>query len=370
MLSSFEVRNFRVFSHLSIRRLGRVNLIVGKNNVGKTTLLEALRFYVMGSATALREYLVDHDELAVSGVVPVARLDFPSLFHGRGRNTAESSFYPVEETGKSLTLRLIDMEQVEESDGGFEYVECEDDGTPPEGEIVKGLAIHRADARVTVTPEPTRRSLGQGRHVGPPFISAQGVRESDLSQWWEEIALTSAEERVLEGLRLLAPVERITTKENPLDGGRRAFFVRLRGENSPVPLRSLGGGALRLFQTALALEYARQISDARWETRGEGPWQPGMYLLIDEIENGFHHSIHQALWSFVVRLARLRNVQVFATTHSWDCLRGFAEAVREDESNDGMVIRLEKLDDGEATRAVLFDREDLPIVVRDSIEVR
>ena len=49
MLSSLEIKNFRTFSHLVIQRLGRVNLIVGKNNVGKTTLLEALRIY--GSAS-------------------------------------------------------------------------------------------------------------------------------------------------------------------------------------------------------------------------------------------------------------------------------------------------------------------------------
>ena len=45
MLSSLKIRNFRTFSHLFIERLGRVNLILGKNNVGKTTLLEALFIY-------------------------------------------------------------------------------------------------------------------------------------------------------------------------------------------------------------------------------------------------------------------------------------------------------------------------------------
>ncbi|GAC1393566.1 MAG: hypothetical protein NVS4B11_00190 [Ktedonobacteraceae bacterium] len=42
ILPSLEIRNFRGFHHLQIERLGRVNLIVGKNNIGKTSLLEAL----------------------------------------------------------------------------------------------------------------------------------------------------------------------------------------------------------------------------------------------------------------------------------------------------------------------------------------
>src|SRR6266702_2987677 len=45
ILNSLEIRNFRGFHHLQIERLGRINLIVGKNNIGKTSLLEALQLY-------------------------------------------------------------------------------------------------------------------------------------------------------------------------------------------------------------------------------------------------------------------------------------------------------------------------------------
>ena len=83
-----------------------------------------------------------------------------------------------------------------------------------------------------------------------------------------------------------------------------------------------------------------------------------------------HHTLHADLWKSIFHSARMLDVQVVATTHSQDCLRGFAAAVAEDEENDGQVIRLEKLEGYEQTRAVVVDRCDLPIVVRDSIEVR
>src|SRR5207248_10243537 len=51
ILNSLEIKNFRGFRHLQIERLGRVNLIVGKNNVGKTSLLEALRLYASRAST-------------------------------------------------------------------------------------------------------------------------------------------------------------------------------------------------------------------------------------------------------------------------------------------------------------------------------
>jgi hypothetical protein len=111
------------------------------------------------------------------------------------------------------------------------------------------------------------------------------------------------------------------------------------------------------------------------------PEEPGMsfasesgclysFLLIDEVDTGIHYSLHRDLWRFIFRAARSLDIQVFATTHSLDCLRGFAAAAAEDEEADAQVIRLEKIEGHEATRAVVFDRTDLPIVLRDSIEVR
>src|SRR5215217_5475931 len=68
LLNNLEVRQFRRFENLSIERLGRVNLFVGKNNVGKTTLLEALNLYAnIGSPEVIldilgaRDNLIDHN---------------------------------------------------------------------------------------------------------------------------------------------------------------------------------------------------------------------------------------------------------------------------------------------------------------------
>ena len=89
MLPSFEIERFRTFSHLVIPRLGRVNLIVGRNGAGKTMLLEALRLYASeGDPEILEELLLDRDELEVGPAErdalggPAVRLE--SLFHGRG----------------------------------------------------------------------------------------------------------------------------------------------------------------------------------------------------------------------------------------------------------------------------------------------
>ncbi|MGL5095062.1 MAG: AAA family ATPase, partial [Planctomycetia bacterium] len=64
MLRSFNIEGFRAFRRLQVPKLGRVNLIVGKNNVGKTMLLEALRLYAVGgNPMAIRKLLMERDEV-------------------------------------------------------------------------------------------------------------------------------------------------------------------------------------------------------------------------------------------------------------------------------------------------------------------
>jgi len=91
-------------------------------------------------------------------------------------------------------------------------------------------------------------------------------------------------------------------------------------------------------------------------------------LLVDEVENGIHYTVLSQLWRFILRLAELHDVQVFATSHSWDCIRGLQEASADTSDADVMLIRLER--GPKMTKAVLFDRKELSVVTRDAIEVR
>ena len=118
-----------------------------------------------------------------------------------------------------------------------------------------------------------------------------------------------------------------------------------------MPLKSLGDGAIRLFGIALALANS----------------QDG-FLLIDEAENGIHHSVQTDFWKMIMQTARENNVQVLATTHSWDCVTGFARAAKEVKEVDGLLVRLEK--DNGGTRTVEYSEEDLRVGPEQGIEVR
>ena len=91
-------------------------------------------------------------------------------------------------------------------------------------------------------------------------------------------------------------------------------------------------------------------------------------MLIDEVENGIHHSIQQDLWKMILRAAHANDVQVLATTQSWDCVRGFAYATAKFEDGEGVLVRLDRDDRG--LRAVEYSKEGLLTAAEQGIEVR
>ena len=145
-------------------------------------------------------------------------------------------------------------------------------------------------------------------------------------------------------------------------------MVRVTGESEPRSLKSLGDGMTRVFQLALALEVARSGPERPLLGLEDGGAIDEPMLLIDEVETGIHYSALPEVWRFLLRAARESGVQVFATTHSWDCIEAFQKAAAEEPEGSAMLIRLERKD--EEHHAVLFDQTELPIVTKHHIEVR
>ena len=169
----------------------------------------------------------------------------------------------------------------------------------------------------------------------------------------DEVALTDDEALPLAALRLVFGdrVERIgAIGEDDAMSGRRVV-VKLSGQASPVTLTSLGDGATRMFGVALALATCRN----------------GI-LLIDEAENGIHYSLQSKFWSMVLRAAEAHNTQVLATTHSKDCINGFAAAALAHPNVEGNLVRISGRDD--ELRAVEYSKEQLEVAAEQNIEVR
>lgn len=92
--------------------------------------------------------------------------------------------------------------------------------------------------------------------------------------------------------------------------------------------------------------------------------------LIDEIENGIHYSAQPKLWRMIFETAQELDVQVFATTHSYDCVQAFQQVSGEHEE-EGMLISLRrKRSDPEEIVAVPIEEEELEYAVETHTDVR
>ena len=371
-LRNLSIRGFLGIEELSIRRLARVTLLAGRNGVGKTTVLDAVRVYAArGGFTALYQLLRRREEVSTDTDREGAFIpDVSALFHGRDAGTTSISIgssdfdsVRIEKTDSSdpraakLTKDIADLLprgpgplfkirfRGEESVGAWHAPLNEfGAGKFQDRGAFQDLPFGGDDAQDPVLPMACVP-------LGPGMLT-----NSEIAQAWDRIALTSNEDLALQALKLVfsKEVDRVamvgTEAGGKLQAGRRPV-VRLQHHPHPVPLRSLGDGAVRLFGVAVALACSR-----------DG------FLVIDEVENGIHYTVHPDYWRMILLTAREHNVQVVATTHSWDCVRGFAQAAADGSESDCVLVRLDR--NGEEIRAVEYSCEDLATAADQGIEVR
>ncbi|TAH07269.1 MAG: ATP-binding protein, partial [Runella slithyformis] len=94
------------------------------------------------------------------------------------------------------------------------------------------------------------------------------------------------------------------------------------------------------------------------------------YLLIDEFDNGLHVSVQKQLWEIVFELANRLNIQVFATTHSYDCIDAFSEVLGSGKyaESDGLMVRLDNWQDN--IEATIYEAKDIFNTTRLQIDPR
>ena len=381
-MKSIEIVNFKNFRHLNIDNLGFVNLIVGKNNAGKSTLLEAISVLASGANIGWIRNLFEIRGLnaRISSNVEQPELfeleNFCSLYHNRDYDKFKNIPIRIESTDDSadgvisntIEIRLVDLIQVVETDENGSEIRrrilsdsVSDTCTIIDGEQSLGLQISFNGNRIihSLGNGLMRRSYIVERNIPFEYVRTAEFTGDKNPSLFDKVALSPLEPVLIEALRIIDPHitalnflndESRPRMSYPREADNRVPFVILDNSQKKYRLSTMGDGINRILTIILSMINCRN----------------GI-LLVDEFENGLHYSVQTALWELICRLANDLNIQVFATTHGQDCIKSFLKATR--DNSDSRLIRIEKRDAGDV--AVIYDETDeLEYIFTNDVETR
>ncbi|HRF40424.1 MAG TPA: AAA family ATPase [Saprospiraceae bacterium] len=319
MLEHLSIKHFRLFEDFFLDGLRQVNLFTGKNNSGKTVLLEAIRIWAsQGDTTVINHILLQRGEW-----VPGWGESYEALFH---RDNLSSH---LSETDFSLSINEFSIVR-HTSENWKPYCES----------LWNGKRI---------TPNLDASLPADFPRDGAVFLSLGADSQFPLFQLWNKIVLTPEEDEVLEIIR-----ETILPEIVRIDINQTRTLVRVSHEAKPLPLQNFGEGVLRMMLLAVALVSAK-----------------GKILLIDEVEAGLHHTTMEMFWKKIFDYAQKHNVQVFATTHSHDAVKAFTYALENTENTtSGTFIRLQKSRKNKSVETVKYSLDDLELSLESNLEPR
>ncbi len=355
MFRSLSIHRFRGFRRLHIEPLTQFNLFIGKNNVGKTAVLEAC-FLLVGPTNpelplrinvfrGIEQYRSDPEEIW-GWIFYKKDISEPILLEAQSEKKRD----------RKLQLRLAQPRVLPMRNGK------------------KTRAIGQSSATLTTAIAPSELTLRYTDEVGKRHDTKAFLRESSIGvdrgsfvkfansiyigakvgythenpERYSKLEEVGTEKEILPALQILEPrlkkVAVIVTGNGPLLHGDI-------GMGRMVPLPFMGEGMGRMATLILAMANC-----------------PEGVLMIDEIETGLHYSVMTNVWKSLAEAAKRFNVQVFTTTHSWECLKSSHEAFSEIGQYDLSVHRLDR-DKDEVTH-VAYDRHMIETALKSGVEIR
>ncbi len=347
MLQGLLIRNYRIFESLKIDQLRRLNLIAGSNNSGKTSLLEGIFLLAGGRA-----------ELALNG--HIARVDLNSEVRQVGDNFWMPFFNNLDMTkairieGYSESLGTLALEITSDRNRTSEILVDSTDGIsatnrPNKHKLVFSYEHASREPIKSHIQEAGTRITGEQPDLDIPYKAAIVLSRIPNGQE-DAIRLANLRKQkrdhlLLEALRVIEP--RLQSVEDNSASGTPLIWGDI-GLPELVPLAVMGEGMSRLARLVLSISAVAN----------------GL-VMIDEIENGIHHTLLPNLWRAVDSAAEQFNTQVFATTHSIECVWAAHEAL---DDEDFRLHRLEEIDN--SVRCITYDPVAIEAALQHDLEVR
>lgn len=347
MYTSFLVSNFRGLRELQLNNLDHINLIAGKNNTGKTAILEALFLHSGATNPSLALNINSFRGMERFSIGSEAEQELPwdSTFF----NYDKKNPITLKGTHRNNEIRTLRI-----------YVEPLKFTVPnPQniGGIVKEAFVfeyeneRREKAKVQLnfaSGQPQMSPVLPVPYACSYLAARRPVGPAEDANRFGMLEVKGQEGLVLESLRCIEPgLKKVSVI---LRAGEPTLHGEINGKRL-IPLPLMGEGMARLATIVLAIATA-----------------PNGAVLIDEIENGLHHSVLVDVWNAVGKIAAKFYTQVFATTHSLECIRAGHQAFKGSAAYDFRVYRVERRET--ETHALAYEKDTLEAAIQSELEIR
>jgi energy-coupling factor transporter ATP-binding protein EcfA2 len=351
MFKSVSIKNFKVLKTIENIPFNKVTLIGGRNEAGKTTLLEALFLY---SDVKSPDVIIK-----LAGWRGLNHFPFESEYlwgpvFSSFDLTNDISISVTEDDGKKRELlityndRFIPAVPIPVTNG--EYISP----GKPSVQGYKALSLkHDADylAHSILHSNGLSYWIEQGGaedkrpvyYIGPSVILS-----GDNPELLSILDRNDEQDKILGLLRIFEPdLKRLQLLKQ---GGKDVIYADF-GNREKVPVNMLGSGFCRSMTIALILAAGNNEK-----------------IFIDEIENGIHHFHINKYWDFILESSKVYNAQIIATTHSYEAISAFVESAQKNSFFDSAYLRLAKKDDTHIAHYFSFD--DLSFALSREMEIR
>ncbi|MFN9320267.1 MAG: AAA family ATPase [Chitinophagales bacterium] len=341
-ITHFEVSNFKKFDHLVVNDIGQFNLITGDNNVGKTSLLEALSLNLKSNndlvfkfhSLLCDQHIHHHAENKYSKNPIIPKFNYFNLLKNKEELPLTLFF-----NSQKVILTDIDYFRLKEEDkdlfvstpyfmDGIEYkywIRIDKSNVKPEIQFMYEDDYYREDRKFE-------------SKLYKPIVKFRNFYERDLNKFIKELSqiellnLTAFDyEEIVSIIKIviIPDIIAINIQKINNDSDEMIFIATKSSKGLFVNVTRFGDGVQKIIRYLIEVYYAKKNGFN--------------YFLIDEIDTGIHFSRLKIFWKEFLMLATKLNIQIFATTHSQECIEAYAQALEElGMEEKGRLIEMEE----------------------------
>ncbi len=357
MFKKIYIENFRCFDKIVLDGLKSFNIVIGKNNVGKTAFLEAI-FLHIGSHNPDITFKIDQFRGIVTYELKAESVWSP-LFHNlntqrpilirsfdelQRKASSEISIAGKKVTKASLKTKGIGYDSTDFSQG-LDRLKLVYSDTKKQGITAYAIVDStNMDGAAFKYERPEELDFKKGM-----FISTMTSRSlEEEAQRFSKLQIAGNDEKIIEAMQKIEP--RLKKLLVVPIGAKSVIYADI-GFKKAIAVNLLGEGVVRLLQILLALS---QTEDG--------------IVVIDEIERGFHYEFYYQAIKIIAEFAQQLNIQIIATTHNRELLMATNQLFQESNSQDLFIIRLDKhMDEIVPT---YYDLSKLKLVFDEGWEIR